>query len=36
MDDLYPIDERFAREHADLFENKYALEEIIKKKVEEN
>lgn len=36
MTDLYPIDEKFARRHADVFENKYALEEIIKKKVEEN
>lgn len=36
MNDLYPIDVRFAREHADLFENRYALEHLINKKVEEN
>lgn len=36
MEDLYPIDEKFARNHADMFDNKYAIEEIIKKKVEEN
>lgn len=34
--DLYPINERFVRDHMDMFENKYALEEIINKKVEEN
>lgn len=36
MKDLYPIDERFARNHADMFENKYAIDDIINKKVEEN
>lgn len=34
MSDLYPIDEKFARRHKAMFENGYALEEIIKKQVE--
>lgn len=33
MRDLYPIDERFARNHKDLFENAYALDDIINKKI---
>lgn len=36
IEDLYPIDERFARNHEDMFANKYALEQIINKKEEEN
>lgn len=34
--DLYPIDERFARKHKDLFKNAYALEDIINKKEEDH
>lgn len=34
LSDLYPIDEKFARKHKKLFENAYALEDIISKQVE--
>lgn len=35
MSDLYPIDEKFARRRKVMFENGYALENIINKKLEE-
>lgn len=33
MDHLYPVDERYAREHACDFENAYALSAIINKHI---